>query len=245
MSGQEPDELTKLPVGWKVQYKAAKSPAAKTISGQSVRLERLQTQLHGDALWEATGGLHNAALWQYMSDGPFATRDEFDAGMNLAVNKPDPFFYAILEQQTGLAVGRCAYLNIRPQQGVIEIGHILFSPALQRTRAATEALYLMARHAFEELGYRRYEWKCNALNAKSQLAAVRTGFVFEGVFRQHMIVKGRNRDSAWFSILDSEWPLVRIAFESWLSEENFDKQGAQKHRLSDLMTRQRSSHSPA
>jgi RimJ/RimL family protein N-acetyltransferase len=223
----------------KVQYKAAKSLAAKTLVGQSVRLERLQTQLHGDALWDGTGGLHNAALWQYMGDGPFATRDEFDAGMNLAVNKPDPFFYAIVDQQTGLALGRCAYLNIRPQQGVIEIGHILFSAALQRTRGATETLYLMARHAFDELGYRRYEWKCNALNAKSQLAAVRSGFVFEGVFRQHMIVKGRNRDSAWFSILDSEWPLVRGAFERWLSNDNFDTQGNQKHRLSDLMAARR------
>ena len=239
MNRQELDELTGLPVGLKVQYKAAKLPAAMTIAGQSVRLERLQARLHGDALWEATGGLQNAALWQYMGDGPFATRDEFDAGMNLAVNKPDPFFHAIVDQKTGQAVGRCAYLNIRPQQGVIEIGHILFSPALQRTRAATETLYLMARHAFDELGYRRYEWKCNALNAKSQLAAVRCGFLFEGVFRQHMIVKGRNRDSAWFSILDSEWPLVRDAFESWLSEDNFDTQGTQKHRLSDLMAGQR------
>jgi RimJ/RimL family protein N-acetyltransferase len=170
-----------------------------------------------------------------MGDGPFAARGEMDAVLKLASEKRDPAYFAIVDQKTGQAVGRCSYLNIRPEHGVIEVGNLVFSAALQRTRGATEALYLMARNAFDHLGYRRYEWKCNALNAKSRQAALRTGFVFEGIFRQHMIVKGRNRDTAWFSILDKEWPAVRAAFENWLAAENFDENGRQRRRLTEFM----------
>jgi len=210
-------------------------PETQGLTGQSVRIERLQPEIHGDALWETTGGLHNAALWEYMGDGPFAARGEMDTALTLASEKRDPIYFAIVDQETGQAVGRCSYLNIRPEHGVIEVGNLVFSAALQRTRGATEALYLMARNAFDHLGYRRYEWKCNALNVKSRQAALRTGFVFEGIFRQHMIVKGRNRDTAWFSILDQEWPQVRAATENWLAAENFDDNGRQRQRLSYFM----------
>ncbi len=221
--------MSDLPIG------PARWPETKILTGATVRIERLQPALHGDSLWETTGGEHNAALWDYMGDGPFATRPEMDNVLALAAEKRDPAYFAIVDQNTGKAVGRCSYLNIRPEHGVIEVGNLVFSPGLQRTRGATEALYLMTRHAFDDLGYRRYEWKCNALNAKSRQAAIRSGFVFEGIFRQHMIVKGRNRDTAWFSILDKDWPGVRFAVESWLAAENFDENGEQRHRLSEFM----------
>jgi RimJ/RimL family protein N-acetyltransferase len=170
-----------------------------------------------------------------MSEGPFNERHEFDTAMHDAARHEDPVFFAIIDQATGRAIGRCALLNIRPKHRCVEVGHLLFSPQLQRTRGATEALYLMARYAFDELGYRRYEWKCNALNAKSRAAAERFGFIFEGVFRQHMIIKGRSRDSAWFSMLAEEWPKVRKALETWLSPTNFDDAGNQRKRLSELI----------
>jgi RimJ/RimL family protein N-acetyltransferase len=211
-------------------------PDARVLSGETVRIEKLLPAVHGDSLWETTGGLRNAALWEYMGDGPFATRAEMDDALARASEKRDPMYFAIVEQGTGRAVGRCSYLNIRPEHGVIEVGNLVFSGVLQRTRAATEALYLLARNAFDVFGYRRYEWKCNALNEKSRRAALRTGFVFEGVFRQHMIVKGRNRDTAWFSILDREWPGVRAGFEGWLAAENFDEKGEQRRRLGEFTT---------
>jgi RimJ/RimL family protein N-acetyltransferase len=137
-------------------------------------------------------------------------------------------FFAILDNHTGVAVGFASYMRIEPVHKVIEVGSILYTPALQRTAGATEAMYLMAKHVFEDLGYRRYEWKCNALNTPSRTAALRLGFSFEGIFRQHMIVKGENRDTAWFSMLDSEWPARREAFENWLDPSNFDAEGRQK-----------------
>jgi RimJ/RimL family protein N-acetyltransferase len=154
--------------------------------------------------------------------------------MNANAKSEDPLFFTILDNASASAVGYAAYLRIEPAHRVIEVGHILYTPRLQRTVGATEAMYLMARHVFEELGYRRYEWKCNALNAPSRSAALRLGFTFEGVFRQHMIIKGRNRDTAWFSMLDSEWPARKAAFERWLDPSNFDAQGGQKRSLSAL-----------
>jgi RimJ/RimL family protein N-acetyltransferase len=148
----------------------------------------------------------------------------------------DPLFHAILDGGTGRAVGVASYLRIDPPVGVIEVGHINYSPALQGTTAATEAMYLMMRRVFDELGYRRYEWKCDALNAPSRAAAERLGFVFEGIFRQATIYKGRNRDTAWYSIVDGEWPRLRDAFERWLDPANFDAQGRQRQRLSELTT---------
>jgi RimJ/RimL family protein N-acetyltransferase len=228
------DPLTGLPIGELVEPLTAEWPVAKQLAGSSVRLEGLDPAAHGQALWETTGGLQNAVLWQYMSEGPFTARSEFDTAMHDAAGKRDPVFYAIVDKGSSRALGRAAFLNIKPANRCVEVGHLLFAKELQRTRGTTEALYLMARYAFDELRYRRYEWKCNALNAKSRRAAERFGFVFEGVFRQHMIVKGRNRDSAWYSILANEWPGVKRALESWLAPENFDGQGRQRRRLSEF-----------
>jgi RimJ/RimL family protein N-acetyltransferase len=209
----------------------ARLPRRTNIDGAHVTLVPLDPQAHGDALWEATHGPSNDGLWTYLFEGPFAARGEFDAHLRKKAASDDPLFFAILDRRSARALGYASYMRIEPAQRVIEVGSILYTPALQRTAAATEAMYLMARHVFEDLGYRRYEWKCNALNEPSRRAALRLGFRFEGIFRQHMIVKGRNRDTAWYSMLDSEWPARRAAFERWLSPENFDESGAQKSSL--------------
>jgi RimJ/RimL family protein N-acetyltransferase len=238
-SKAELDPQTGLPIGSPVATFEAGWPDGKPLNGEAVRLEAFQPHIHGDALWDAVGGSHHAALWQYMSEGPFLTRDDFDTALFDASQRHDPVFFAIVEQATGLAVGRCSLLNIRPKHRVLEVGHLLFSPRLQRTRAATETLYLLASYSFDQLAYRRYEWKCNALNAKSRQAAERSGFIFEGIFRQHMIVKGRSRDSAWFSIVAEEWPGVKLGFEKWLAPENFDAAGNQRHKLLELINENR------
>jgi len=201
------------------------------MEGQCVSVERLDPAKHADALWQGLGGESNAPLWLYMPDGPFLDRAAFDAHMRAKAISQDPLFFAIVDRQTGLAVGRATFMRIDPPNRVIEVGGIVYTQALQRSRGATEAMYLMARHVFEELGYRRYEWKCNALNEPSRRAALRLGFSFEGIFRQHMIIKGRNRDTAWFSMLDSEWPARKREFERWLDESNFDSAGNQKTRM--------------
>jgi RimJ/RimL family protein N-acetyltransferase len=173
-------------------------------------------------------------VFDYLGYGPWpGDRAGFDAHLTKQEASADPRFYAVVLAD-GTAVGVVSYLRMEPAHGVIEIGHIWFGPALQRTPAATELVYLLARHAFDDLGHRRLEWKCDAANARSQAAARRFGFTYEGTFRQHMIVKGRNRDTAWFSILDTEWPAVRGAFEAWLAPENFDEEGRQRETLADL-----------
>jgi RimJ/RimL family protein N-acetyltransferase len=169
-----------------------------------------------------------------MAYGPFESQAVFTAWLDERAASKDPVFYAVIDRAAGAARGMMSYLRIEPEHRVIEIGHIWFAPVLQRTRQATEAIYLMARHAFDDLGYRRLEWKCNALNAASRRAAERFGFTFEGIFRQHMIVKGGNRDTAWYSIIDGEWPIRRAAFEDWLSPENFDSSGRQRRSLSQI-----------
>jgi RimJ/RimL family protein N-acetyltransferase len=168
-----------------------------------------------------------------MGYGPFADFAAFSAWIGSRPPLDDPYSYAVIEP-SGQAIGIATLMEIRPAMRVIEVGHIVYTPALQRTPLATEAQYLLALYAFETLGYRRYEWKCNALNVASRRAAARFGFTFEGVFRQHMIVKGRSRDTAWFSMLDSEWPQRKAAFERWLAPENFDKDGRQKQSLAVL-----------
>jgi RimJ/RimL family protein N-acetyltransferase len=198
-----------------------------TLSGRYVTVAPLDPAQHGDDLWEATRGEENYALWRYLPDGPFELRAEFDKNLAVMAASRDHLFFAIVDNQSGKAVGRAAYLRIEPKHRCIEVGSILYSPALQKTRGATEAMFLMARHVFEELGYRRYEWKCNALNEPSRRAALRLGFTFEGIFRQHMIVKGENRDTAWFSMLDWEWPAQKQAFERWLDPANFSSDGRQ------------------
>src|SRR6185295_19695984 len=190
-------------------------------------LEPLDLARHG-------AGLHNANLldteqrnWTYLPYGPFAGFDDYAGWLRSVAGQDDPQFHAIVERTTGEPVGVASYLRIDPAAGSIEVGHINYSPRLQRTVAATEAMYLMMRRAFE-LGYRRYEWKCNALNAPSRAAAQRLGFSFEGVFRQATVVKGRNRDTAWYAAIDREWPALRAAYEKWLDASNFDREGKQK-----------------
>jgi len=214
----------------------AKRPSHIVLEGRYVILAPLDARLHGDALWEATRGEQNDALWQYLAEGPFRDRKDFDKTLEGMAASEDPLFFAIIDRALERAAGRASYLRIDPKHGSIEVGSILYTHALQRTRGATEAMYLMARHAFEDLGYRRYEWKCNALNEPSRRAALRLGFTFEGIFRQHQIVKGRNRDTAWFSMLDGEWPRRKEAFERWLEPENFSATGEQRQRLADLIT---------
>jgi RimJ/RimL family protein N-acetyltransferase len=177
------------------------------------------------------GAPQQAHLWTYMFDGPFGDRTAFAEAMKKRQASNDPLFFAFEETKSNRAVGIASYMRIEPSHRVIEVGGIVFSPALQRRPGATEAMYLMVRHVFEDLGYRRYEWKCDALNAPSRRAALRLGFTFEGIFRQHMIVKGRNRDTAWFSMLDTEWPARKAAFEAWLAPDNFEANGMQKQSL--------------
>jgi RimJ/RimL family protein N-acetyltransferase len=211
-------------------------PQRVTIEGRYVRIEPLDPATHTEALWQGLGGARHEDLWLYMPDGPFIDRPAFEAYMQAKAISEDPLFFAIVDKKTGLAVGRSTLMRIDPPNRVIEVGGIMFTRALQRSRGATEAMYLLARYVFEEpslggLGYRRYEWKCNVLNGPSRRAALRLGFSFEGIFRQHMIIKGENRDTAWFSMLDLEWPARKREFERWLDESNFDREGIQKTRL--------------
>lgn len=205
------------------------------MRGRYIRVAPLQPEVHTEDLWLATNGASNDPLWQYLFDGPFARRDEFEGNLRKKAASDDPLFFALLDGASGRAVGYASYMRIEPVHRVIEVGSILFTPALQRTAAATESMYLMARHAFEDLGYRRYEWKCDARNAPSRSAALRLGFQFEGIFRQHMIVKGGNRDTAWYSMLDREWPGRKAAFDRWLSPDNFDADGRQKRALGECL----------
>jgi RimJ/RimL family protein N-acetyltransferase len=204
------------------------------LQGRLVTLTPLDPVAHGEALYEATHGEAADQLWLYLFEGPFPDRAAFDLHLQRVAASEDPLFFAILDRASATAVGYAAYMRIEPAHRVIEVGSILYTPRLQRTPLATEAMYLMARHVFEDLGYRRYEWKCNALNAPSRKAALRFGFTFEGIFRQHMIVKGRNRDTAWFSMLDTEWPARKASFERWLDPSNFASDGRQKMELSAL-----------
>ncbi len=218
-----------------LDWTAAKSPERSPIVGATVRVEPLDPEQQARPLF---GASHQSdgreLLFRYLPYGPFAGFEEFKAWLDKCAASRDPLFFAVVDAETGAPQGMASYLRMAPDHGVIEIGHIWFSPALQRTRKATEAIYLMARYAFDDLGYRRLEWKCDALNDPSRRAAERFGFTFEGVFRQHLVVKGRNRDSAWFSILDGEWPAIRSAFEGWLAPENFDATGAQRHSLAEM-----------
>src|SRR5262249_32373814 len=166
-------------------------------------------------------------LWFYLFDGPFSDRTSFDRHLQEKAASTDPLFFAIVERASGEAIGYASYMRMHPRDRVIEVGSIVYTDRLHRSAGGTEAMYRMARHAFEDLGYRRYEWKCNALNEPSRRAAERLGFTYEGTFRQHMIVKGRGRDTAWYSMLDSEWPARKEAFERWLDPGNFDDRGRQ------------------
>ena len=208
-------------------------PPRAPMQGRFCRLEPLDTARHAAQLQEVFA---NAPLstWTYLPDymGPYRTLGEWQAWLEIAAVSIDPLWHAILDARSGRAVGIAAYLRIDAASGAIEVGGLMYSPHLQRKPASTEAMYLMMRRVFDELGYRRYEWKCDSLNAPSRAAALRLGFTYEGIFRQHMVYRGRSRDSAWFSILDSEWPRLRAMFEGWLNPDNFDDQGRQKANLS-------------
>lgn len=223
-----------LPVGFRVDTSPARRPGRTTLPGRITSLVPLDARGHADALYDGTRGEAGDKLWQYLFEGPFPDRAAFDIHLQRMAASEDPLFFAILDAASGKAVGYASYMRIEPTHRVIEVGSILYTPRLQQTAMATEAMYLMARHVFEDLGYRRYEWKCNAMNAPSRRAALRLGFTFEGIFRQHMIVKGRNRDTAWFSMLDSEWPARKANFERWLDPSNFGTDGRQKVALSAL-----------
>ena len=207
-------------------------PSMTPLQGAYVQLVPLDSSQHAPALF--TGMAPHPDLWRYMFDHPPADLEAFTKNLQAKSTSRDPLFYTILDKRSGDPIGVASYLRIEPNHRVIEVGNILFSPRLQRTASATEAMYLMARHAFEDLGYRRYEWKCNALNAPSRRAALRLGFTFEGIFRQHMIIKGESRDTAWFAMLDHEWPAISKAIETWLAAENFDEAGRQKRSLAQI-----------
>ncbi|WP_437799682.1 GNAT family N-acetyltransferase [Sorangium sp. So ce693] len=210
-------------------------PPREILLGRTCRLEPIDPERHAADLHAANLTDAEGRGWTYLPYGPFATLSDYHAWMDATCLGDDPLFHAIVDATTGRAIGVAAYLRIDPKNGVIEVGHLRYSPLLQRTPAATEAMYLMMRRAFDELGYRRYEWKCDALNAGSRAAATRLGFRFEGVFRQAAVVKGRTRDTAWHAIIDKEWPAAKAAFERWLDPSNFDDAGRQRQSLSALM----------
>jgi RimJ/RimL family protein N-acetyltransferase len=231
MTASEPHPRTGQPVGLPVDPTPAPRPGPVTLKGRHGRLEKLNAE-HSADLWAAFAG--HDQVWTYIAaDGPFATAAEFVPFIGKRAAADDPYAYAIIDP-SDRAVGYLTLMRIVPEMRVIEVGHVLYSPALQRTPLGTETQYLLARYVFETLGYRRYEWKCDALNAPSWRAALRYGFVYEGTFRQYMIAKGRNRDNAWFSMLDSEWPARKLNFERWLAPENFDNEGRQKLSLAVL-----------
>ncbi len=208
-------------------------PELPTVEGRLVRIE--PARFPGDAsdLFEAIGGPGNDDLWRYIPIGPFKTADLLSAAMTVVIEAEKWRTHIIREVKTGEMLGMASYMRVRPEAGSAEIGCIVFSKKLQRTPAATEAMYLMARYLFDDLSYRRYEWKCNNANEASRRAAIRLGFTFEGVFRNDMVVKGENRDTAWYSIIDSEWPRVKAGFEAWLAAENFDGEGRQRRSLDE------------
>ncbi len=213
-------------------WSGVRRPEKVIMVGRYSRLEALNIDKHAEALFGSFSQDIENKNWTYLPYGPFENFSAYQQWLIDASRGSDPVFYVIINQQNNEAIGLAGYLGINPLHGVIEVGHLQFSPQLQKTPIATEAMFLMMQYIFDELGYRRYEWKCNALNEKSKNAALRFGFSFEGIFRQALVVKGRNRDTAWFSMLDSEWPHAKKAFKLWLKPENFDAEGRQRSKLS-------------
>lgn len=216
-------------------------PGLDRMNGQFVILEQLDADAHAADLYQAFSS--DPSLWDYMYSGPFTSASGFHRWVRDGAAKPDMVYYAIRDLASGGCTGIAAYLGIAPTAGSIEVGSICFGPALQRSKAATEAMYLMMQWVFEA-GYRRYEWKCNALNLPSRKAAQRLGFSYEGIFRQAVVVKGRNRDTAWFAIIDKEWPALREAYAAWLAPSNFLATGKQRESLADLTRLVRAASDP-
>lgn len=232
----QPTENTSLPVGFPVpEWKPASLPTSTPIAGKYCKLERLTTD-HVPALYKAYVEHNTPDDWIYLPYGPFESLDAYHTWVEQHARLNDPFFYAIKDTLSDSVVGLASYLRIDPSIGSIEVGHIHFSPTLQRTRSATEAMYLMMKHVFA-CGYRRYEWKCDDLNARSRRSAKRLGFQFEGIFRQATMYKGRNRDTAWFSVIDKEWPDIEKGFTRWLADSNFNDNGEQLQSLEHCRAR--------
>lgn len=226
------------PIGVPVPgWSARPLPSAATLEGDFCRLELLNVERHADDLYAAYSTAPDGRDWTYLSVGPFTDPLAYRGHAEAAARSIDPRHYAVIDKKTGKAVGTLALMRMDANNGVIEVGFVTFSPLLKRTPISTEAQYLLMAYAFDELGYRRYEWKCDSANGPSRAAAERLGFKFEGIFRQATVYKGRSRDTAWFSILDKEWPPLKHAFEAWLAAENFDEQGRQRQSLSDLRKR--------
>ena len=223
------------PIGPPVDWEPALLPPRTLIEGRFCRIEPLDPDRHAAELHAANLLDDSGRMWTYMPYGPFATSDEYQTWCRQMAVRDDPFFYAVIDADSNRAAGVASYLRIEAASGVIEVGHIAYSPALQQTTAATEAMYLMMSRAFDELGYRRYEWKCDALNDASRQAADRLGFAFEGIFRQATMYKGRNRDTAWYSITDADWARVRAGYEAWLDPSNHDAEGIQRQSLGEVL----------
>lgn len=234
---------TSRPVGFAVpDWTVPPRPSGEVLDGQYVRLEPLNAEAHAALLYRAYQA--DDWVWDYMPYGPFHSAAQYHRWVRETVENQDHFFYAIYSKAERTFTGVASYLRIYPERGSIEVGNINFAPMMQGTPAATEAMFLMMQWAFDA-GYRRYEWKCDALNAPSRRAAQRLGLSYEGVFRQHMIVKGKNRDTAWFAAIDQEWPALQQAFEVWLDPGNFDAAGQQKESLADLTRLVRVTGDPA
>ncbi len=232
---REIDPASGLPVGPAVaRADPAATPARQALDGQYCRLEPFDPKRHADQLYAASTPADAAAKFLYLLETAPQSRQEVFDWMTQAAQRQDPLFFAVIDKQTGRVEGRQALMRITPAQQCLEIGSIYWGPAIAGTRVATEANFLFAQYAFDQLGYRRYEWKCNALNMPSRRAALRFGFSYEGHFRRAMIIKGRSRDTSWFSIIDDDWPALKAAYQRWLAPENFDAEGRQKTRLSDL-----------
>ena len=223
------------PVGWPVPtWTDRRKPPRVAVRGQYASIEPIDPKMRGPELFEAVSADTEGRMWTYMPYGPFATKEAYAGWMLLTCMGEDPQFYSIVDSATKKAVGLASLMRTDPKSGTIEIGHIALAPIAQRSRVATEAMYLFMKRTFDELAYRRFEWKCDALNEASRKAAERLGFTFEGTFRQATVYKGRNRDTAWYAILDKDWPFLKAAFESWLAPMNFTGDGRQRSRLSQL-----------
>jgi RimJ/RimL family protein N-acetyltransferase len=229
-----------LPLGAELDWTPVERPTRTPLRGSQILLRPVDAATDAEPLYAVSHPpAGDPAIWTYLPDGPYESPEHLRQMLTWAETSEDPLYFTLANLLDERPLGLASYLRIKPEFGVIEIGHIWFGVPLQRTTAATEAIYLLAGRVFDHLGYRRLEWKCNALNAASRRAAERFGFTFEGVFRNHQVVKGRNRDTAWYAVTDDEWPAIRSAFQSWLGRENFDKDGLQKRSLGDLLAEMR------
>jgi RimJ/RimL family protein N-acetyltransferase len=231
---------SELPLGEHLDWQPVAPPAREPLYGSHVLLRPVDAATDAQPLYAVSHPPDgDPAIWTYLPDGPYESADHLHRMLEWAQTSEDRLYFTLVRLPDERPLGLASYLNIAPAFGTIEIGHIWFGMPLQRTTAATEAIYLLVRHAFDDLDYRRVEWKCNALNAASRRAAERFGFAFEGVFRKHQVVKGRSRDTAWYAITDDDWPAIRAGFESWLAPENFDEKGRQNRSLGESIAQAR------